>query len=70
MLWNKFNLFTFKLYAILYWTSQRKQHVYGNLASWMMVQAHPQLQVCFGFTINKTGSSRSERDASGAEGGR
>ena len=25
------------LYAIFYYPSQRKQHVYGNLASWMMV---------------------------------
>ena len=29
------------LYAILYCPSQRKLHVYGNLASWMMVQAPP-----------------------------
>ena len=37
-----------QLYAILYCPSQRKQHVYGNLSSFKL---HPQLPVCFGFTI-------------------
>ena len=35
-----------RLYAILYCPSQRKQHVYGNLASWMMVQAPPAAHNC------------------------
>ena len=48
MLWNKFNLFTFNIIL----PSQRKQDVYGNLASWMMVKLRPQLPVCFGFTIS------------------
>ena len=38
-----------RLYAILYCPSQRKQHVYGNLASWLMVQAPPTTASLFWF---------------------
>ena len=37
------------VYAILYCPSQRKQQVYGNLASWMMVQAPPTTASLFWF---------------------
>ena len=37
----------FQDYMQYYFPSQRKQHVYGNLASRMMVP------ICFGFTIVK-----------------
>ena len=40
------------LYAILYCPSQRKQHVYENLASWMMVQAPPTTASLFWFYYN------------------
>ena len=56
MLWNKFNLFIFKIISILYCPSQRKQHVYGNLASWMMVQAPLSTARLFWFYYTKTKS--------------
>ena len=41
-----------RLYAILYCPSQGKQHVYGNLPSWMMVQAPPTTACLFWFYYN------------------
>ena len=35
-----------------YFPSQRKQHIYGNLASWMMVQAPPTTASLFWFYYN------------------
>ena len=63
MLWNKSFYLLLRLYAILYCSSQRKQHVYGNLASWMMVQAPPTTASLFWLlvaspkTISLSGSS-------------
>ena len=42
------------LYAIVYCPSQRKQHVYGNLASWSMVQASPTTASLFWFYYRHT----------------
>ena len=47
-----------RLYAILYCSSQRKQHIYGNLASWMMVQAPPTTASLFWF-YHSSGNSKS-----------
>ena len=43
--------FIYFQYYMQYYTvpSQRKQHVYGNLASWMMVQAPPTTASFFWF---------------------
>ena len=38
-----------RLCATLYCPSQRKRHLYGNLASWMMVQAPPTIASLFWF---------------------
>ena len=51
MLWNKFNLFTFKIICniILSITKKTARSLYGNLASWMMVQAPPTTASLFWF---------------------
>ena len=53
MLLNVFNLFTFKIIPMLYYfASQRKLHVYENLASSMMPQASPTSASVFWFYYN------------------
>ena len=44
----------FQDYMQYYAVSQRKEHVYGNLASWMMVQAPPTTASLFWFYYSKT----------------
>ena len=49
MLWNKFNLFTFKIICSIILSITKKTPRNGNLASWKIIQAPPTTVSLFWF---------------------